>query len=618
VTTQERDEDLEQLLAFLRDERGFDFTGYKRPSLSRRVTKRLQERKVAGFGEYRRLLEREPDEFAALFDTILINVTSFFRDAAAWDYVAKEIVPRILEAREPGDPIRMWSTGCATGEEAYTLAIILAEAMGDEDFRRRVKIYATDVDEDALTEGRHASFSPQQVEAVPTELRMRYFESQNSSFVFRSDLRRSVIFGRHDLVQDPPISRIDLLTSRNTLMYFDAETQRRVLANFHFALRDDGYLFLGKSEVLVARSPLFSAVDLKRRVFAKVPAVAARERVVVQLRDDSELRTAELVAQEHLIRDAGFEAAPVAQLVIDRAGRLALANMQARMLFGLSHRDLGTLLQDLELSYRPIELRSRIEQVYSEGHAIALRDVEWQGTGEARVVDIQIAPLVSATGELVGVGISVVDVTRYRRLQEALEGSKREVETAYEELQSTVEELETTNEELQSTNEELETTNEELQSTNEELETMNEELQSTNEELETINDELQQRTDELNDVNSFLEAILGGLSAGVIVVDTELRVQAWNEASEDMWGIRSDEAERSHLLNLDIGLPVDKLRAPLRTALAGERPDALLVDAVNRRGRAVRAAVRVAPLTSDGSGVRGAIVMVETEPATEG
>ena len=619
MTTQERDEDLEQLLEFLRDERGFDFTGYKRPSLSRRITKRLQERKVAGFAAYRELLQSEPQEFAALFDTILINVTSFFRDGAAWDYVAKEIVPRILAARDAGDPVRMWSTGCATGEEAYTLAIILAEAMGDEDFRRRVKIYATDVDEAALDDGRHASFSPQQVEAVPEELRMRYFEQQNSSYVFRADLRRSVIFGRHDLVQDPPISRIDLLVSRNTLMYFDSETQRRVLANFHFALRDDGYLFLGKSEVLVARSPLFSAVDLKRRVFGKVPAAAAREqRVLPQSGEDADPPEGELLAHDHLIRDAGFEASPIAQLAIDRSGRLALANMQARMLFGLSHRELGTLLQDLELSYRPVELRSRIEQVYSEGHAISLRDVEWHGTGDARIVDVQISPLVSTTGELLGVGIAVLDVTRYRRLQDALEGSKREVETAYEELQSTVEELETTNEELQSTNEELETTNEELQSTNEELETMNEELQSTNEELETINDELQQRTDELNDVNSFLEAILGGLSAGVIVVDTELRVQAWNEASEDLWGVRRDEAESAHLLNLDIGLPVDQLRAPLRTALTGDHPDPFAVDAVNRRGRAVRAEVRVAPLLSDGSGVRGAIVMVETEPVPEG
>jgi two-component system CheB/CheR fusion protein len=185
------------------------------------------------------------------------------------------------------------------------------------------------------------------------------------------------------------------------------------------------------------------------------------------------------------------------------------------------------------------------------------------------------------------------------------------VETAYEELQSTVEELETTNEELQSTNEELETTNEELQSTNEELETMNEELQSTNEELETINDELQQRTDELNDVNSFLEAVLGGLTAAVIVVDRDLRVEAWNDAARELWGLRADEVQGQHLLNLDIGLPVDQLRTPLRSALSGESVEEVMLDAVNRRGREVRIRLRFAPLASDGFGVRGAIAMME-------
>jgi two-component system CheB/CheR fusion protein len=200
-------------------------------------------------------------------------------------------------------------------------------------------------------------------------------------------------------------------------------------------------------------------------------------------------------------------------------------------------------------------------------------------------------------------------------MQVELEQARRKLETAYEELQSTVEELETTNEELQSTNEELETTNEELQSTNEELETMNEELQSTNEELETINDELQQRTDEVNALNAFLEAVLGGLSAGVVVVDTELRVQAWNGAARELWGLRADEVQGRHLLNLDIGLPVDQLRMPVRAALAGEQSDGLALDAVNRRGQPVRVHLRFAPLSSDGAGVRGAIMMMEVGDA---
>jgi two-component system CheB/CheR fusion protein len=610
VSQQERDPDFEELVNFIRDERGFDFTGYKRPSLMRRIQKRMQEVKVSSFPEYRTYLEHEADEFARLFDTILINVTSFFRDKPVWDYVAAEIVPRIVASRSAADPIRVWTTGCSTGEEAYSVAMIFAEALGDDAFKQRVKIYATDVDEPALQIGRHAAYSHQQLESVPPAFRERYFEEVNGVAAFRTDLRRAVIFGRHDLVQDPPISRVDLLVSRNTLMYFDAEMQRRILANFHFALRDEGFLFLGKSEVLVARSPLFAPVDLRKRVFAKVPTAASRDRPQARI-TPSDLGQLVDAAEADAMRNAGFEAGPLAQIVIDRAGRLAAANMQARMLFGLGQRDIGSLIQDLEVSYRPIELRSRIEQVYSERHAISLRDVEWHAGAEVRIVDVLVAPLTSLTGELLGVTVTFSDVTRYRRLQEALQESKRDLETAYEELQSTVEELETTNEELQSTNEELETTNEELQSTNEELETMNEELQSTNEELETINDELQQRTDELNDVNSFLEGVLGSLTSAVLVVDRELRVTAWNDASRELWGLRADEVHGQHLLNLDIGLPLGELRQPVRDALEGTPSDDLVLDAVNRRGRRVRTRLRFAPLASDGQAVRGAIVMME-------
>src|SRR5262249_8359523 len=307
------------------------------------------------------------------------------------------------------------------------------------------------------------------------------------------------------------------------------------------------------------------------------------------------------------------EAAPTALLVVDRAGQLALANLQARILFGLTPRDLGRPLQDLELSYRPIELRSRIEEAYAERHPITAGDVEWPSpTGEERSFEVQIIPLLSATGDVVGAGISFNDVTPYRELRSSLEEARRQAETAYEELQSTVEELETTNEELQSTNEELETTNEELQSTNEELETMNEELQSTNEELEAINDELRLRTDELNQTNLLMESMLTSFDLGVVVVDADLTVTLWNQASADLWGIRPDEARGRHLLNLDFGLPLDKIAKPLRDSLAGKSPGAeLTVPALNRRGRQIECRVRISQLVQPDGNVRGAIILQE-------
>ena len=223
------------------------------------------------------------------------------------------------------------------------------------------------------------------------------------------------------------------------------------------------------------------------------------------------------------------------------------------------------------------------------------------------MLDVTVAPLLTDGGAAHGASIVFEDVSRYATMRRELEGNRRELELAYEELQSTIDELETTNEELQSANEELQTTNEELQSTNEELETMNEELQSTNEELETINDELRDRTSDLNRVNDFLEAILTSLGIGVAVVDRQQRVQVWNQRAEDLWGVRQDEAVEHHLLALDIGLPVERLAGPLRSVLSGssEREQAML-EAVNRRGRAIECATTILPLLSDGDGSAGA------------
>src|SRR5471030_2574455 len=213
------DQDFETLLDFLKRNRGFDFTGYKRTTLQRRVQKRMDAVGIDSYALYLDFLEAEADEFKQLFDTLLINVTHFFRDDAPWQYLAEHVLPVLIARALPGMPIRGWSAGCASGEEAYTLAILFAEVLGIDALRDRVKIYATDADEQALALARTASYTEQQVEGVPEALRAKYFEAADGRFVFRKDLRRSVIFGRNDLVQDAPISRIDLLVCRNALMY---------------------------------------------------------------------------------------------------------------------------------------------------------------------------------------------------------------------------------------------------------------------------------------------------------------------------------------------------------------------------------------------------------------
>src|SRR5438309_1267180 len=261
---------LDSLLEFVRESRGFDFTGYKRSSIQRRVAKRMSDVGVGSYDEYIDYLQLHGDEFAQLFNTLLINVTSFFRDPQTWEYMAEEVLPGLVAARNPDAPLRVWCPGCASGEEPYTAAMVLARVLGDEAFKARVKIYATDVDEEALDYARLGAYLPRQIEDVPAEALERYFERTDQRYVFRKDLRRSVIFGRNDLVQDAPISRIDLLVCRNTLMYFTAETQGQILRRFHFGLDDLGVLLLGRSEMLITHADLFAPLELKWRVFRKV------------------------------------------------------------------------------------------------------------------------------------------------------------------------------------------------------------------------------------------------------------------------------------------------------------------------------------------------------------
>jgi two-component system CheB/CheR fusion protein len=264
------DPGLEALLEYLKRSRGFDFTGYKRTSLARRIRKRMEAVRLESYGDYLDYLEANVREFDQLFDTILINVTAFFRDTDTWKFVGEEVIPRLLAQKEPREPIRVWSAACATGEEAYTLAILFAEALGSEGLRERVKIYATDVDESALIAARHAAYPEKALEELPPELVEKYFERADARFSFRKDLRRSVVFGRNNLVQDAPISRVDFLSCRNTLMYFDAPSQARILSRFYFALNDRGYLLLGKAETMLGHANMFTSLDLKRRVFQKV------------------------------------------------------------------------------------------------------------------------------------------------------------------------------------------------------------------------------------------------------------------------------------------------------------------------------------------------------------
>jgi two-component system, chemotaxis family, CheB/CheR fusion protein len=465
---QAEEHELDLLLEYLTRTRGFSFGSYKRPSLARRFRRRMQEIGITEFADYRDYLEVHPDEYPRLFDTLLINVTAFLRDPVAWATLRDRVLPALLAGKEPGSTVRAWCAGCATGQDAYSLAMVLCEVMGTDEVARRVKIYGTDIDDAALTVARQGVYTSRDLESVPRDMVERYFERVNSSHVFRKDLRRCVIFGRHDLNADAPISKLDIVVCRNTLMYFNAEAQSHILDRFHFGLTDSGVLMLGKAETLLTHVDTFTAVDLKNRIFIKTPAPRATGGPPVEAPAPPSPP-----AEPRPILGTAFDNGPVPQFVVDSEGRLAFANDRARALLGLRAGDLGRPVRELELSYRPVELRPLIEQVRTERLPVDLNDVTWAAPhlgGSPLRLRVQVVPLLDFAGNHLGVAVSASDVTAYHLLEEELQKSNRELETAYEELQSTNEELETTNEELQSTIEELETTNEELQSTNEELE----------------------------------------------------------------------------------------------------------------------------------------------------
>src|SRR5215212_9597119 len=287
----ESDPEWSGLLEYLLTSRGFDFHGYKAASLARRIRKRMESVGVETFAGYQEYLEVHPNEFATLFNTILINVTSFFRDPASWEVVRTVAVPEILAGKAPGESLRAWSVGCASGEEAYTIAMILAEELGLDEFRERVKIYATDVDEDALDTARRAAYSDRQVEGIPPELLTKYFEKIDGLHLFRKDARRS--------------------------------------------LPDLGF-------------------------------------------PERERRAGALMNLDSHLQMAALEASPVAQLVVDAAGQVVIANDRARDLFALRHSDVGRPLRDLPLSYRPLELRSLIERAETERRNVGIKEIEWR------------------------------------------------------------------------------------------------------------------------------------------------------------------------------------------------------------------------------------------------
>ncbi len=601
----------EGLLSYIQVSRGLDFRGYKRTSLRRRIALRMEAAGVETFAAYQAHLEAEPREFSDLLDTVLINVTSFFRDQEGWDFLASDIIPALLAQAENDGPIRVWSVGCASGQEPYSIAMLFAEHLGIQQFGERVKIYATDLDEDALRTARQATYTPREVEGIRPDLLEKYFIRTSNHYLVQRELRKSVIFGGHNVVRDAPISRIDLLVCRNLLIYLESDTQDIVLPRMHYALNPNGFLFLGKAETQLAQSQLFKPVEMRHRIFSKVTHSWRRANGSA-LASGREFRTENQPSNERLLQ-AVLNESTTAFLVVDQSGVVTLANSTARNLLSVSDADIGRPFQDLPISYRPLELRGPIEQVLDNSNGIRLEHQEYHlPSNDLLRLTIEIRALRRPDGRPEAALLSFTDSTRLYTLQRELQTAQENLENSIEELQSANEELETTNEELQSTNEELETTNEELQSTNEELETINEESRSSNEEMESANEELRIQNDQASMHRLHLESVLRSLGMGVVVLDARHVVQGWNRWSENTWGLRAEEVVGCTFESLDIGFPVHQLKEGFIAAQSNpDLQQERVIDGLDRRGRRILCKVRIASLQGDTQHAGGVILAFE-------
>jgi len=528
---------LRELLQQLAEERNLDLRGYKITSLERRFRHRMFQLKLEDYAKYSDYIRKNPSEVNDLLNVVLINVTHFFRDPPAWEALRKEILPDLTARIQPGEIFRAWSAGCASGEEVYSLAILLAEQFGTRLSGYDIKVYGTDVDEEALNTARRGEYHEDKLRHVHPEWRKKYFQGEKICQVSR-EVRRMAIFGRNNLAFDAPISHVNLLLCRNVLIYFDVPLQRQILNRLHYALEPGGVMMLGKSESQLSQSSLFTALNAKWRIFLRRELDnqehAQDLRFLYPRREDHLTKSRQDYSLLKLYHDALLQTIEPGVLVMDPKGVIVNENEATRHLWGLNDEKIaGKPLAETPIAARCPELLRELESVASKPGQIARFQVSLLNQHGERQVSVTLKPVISETGSHVATLVFAEDISPREKLQHTVE----ELETTSEELESTNEELETTNEELQSTNEELETTNEELQSTNEELETTNEELQALNEELGTTNEELEVRSKELDELNLRYAETLENMPSPIALVAGEGTVQLWNTAAARLFGL---------------------------------------------------------------------------------
>jgi two-component system CheB/CheR fusion protein len=566
-------DEVNSIIALLRQRTDVDFTHYKRTTIRRRIARRMALRGLERQEDYLAVLRDEPAELTSLYQDFLIRVTQFFRDPEAFEALKEKVFPLFAQGRPPSQPIRIWVSGCSTGEEVYSLAIALLEFLDNRPDAPAIKILATDLNNDALERARVGVYVDNiEIDVSPERLR-RFFVRVNSSYHISKSVRELCVFSRHNLGIDPPFSHLDLISCRNVLIYMDTALQRRVLPILHYALKPGGILFLGSSESIGLFSDLFATMDSKHRLFGKKSVsgaltlefgpYVAPEGVQRPGREEGAPIWNALDVQREADRIVLARYAPVGVVIDEAMGVLQFRGRTGIYLEpapGMASLDLLRMLREGLLA----EVRAAIAQAKSENSPAVKEGLRLVDNNQTCPVRIEVIPFkVPPSGlrfflvlfqDLPVEGQPAPVEREVVRPEQPGGQIQQELGALREYLQSVIEEQESTNEELKSANEEILSANEELQSTNEELQTAKEEAQSANEELGTVNEELRYRNAELARVNNDLMNLLSGVNIPIVMVNRDLRIRQFTPLAEKTF----------NLIPTDMGRPISDIKPNLR------------------------------------------------------
>ncbi|MET1026213.1 MAG: CheR family methyltransferase, partial [Dongiaceae bacterium] len=549
----------QEIYTILRNQTGHDFGGYKTNTFLRRLQRRMHVTQIASVDRYVERLKEDPKEAEALFRNLLINVTNFFRDADAFEKLKELVIPKLFERRNIDDMVRVWVPGCATGEEVFSIAMLLREHMDTLPDTPRVQIFATDIDERALAVARAGRYPEALLDTVTEDRKKRFFVHDGGSYVVSKEIREFCTFSPHSIIRDPPFSRIDLVSCRNLLIYLGVDMQNQVIPIFHYALRPNGYLFLGTSENIGQFGELFTPLEKKQRIFRSRDDVGSAIRVptilsgVRPVSSGVDMRPHKSPLGGLMLRQAVdnhvLDRFAPAHVVVNRDGDVvyysaktgkyleAAAGVPTRQLVTMARRGLR------------LDLRAAFREAIETGRTATRGGLAVEGDdGRVQIVTLIVDPLAQQSGEepiyLIlftdeGPALSREDAIVHA--QQSRDGAaihlERELRDTRERLQSLIEEYETAVEELKSSNEELVSVNEELQSTNEEMEASKEEMQSLNEELHTVNAELQGKVETLDSANSDLQNLLESTQVATVFLDRNLVIRTFTPAVARIFSI---------------------------------------------------------------------------------